>query len=267
MDTPLTKRVTMIELFYDLVFAYMISQATALIHHLDHGLVSPVSFLIFAIVVIVFINSWMVQSVFTNRYGSSSWLDIGFYFIDMMILLFMTNAFDQTSARDMRTFFLAASCLSLTLLAQYLIVWFRSQVLIDRQIARAFSLILLLRTLVLLIGGLFNTSWGRAIALVGIIISWWLPSLTGKYTKQHPIIFSHLLERLTLLIIMRPLSALLTISNLALSQWARSLSSQLLPHSFLLTSLNLTTWLKKSEKGRPATDWFTCTTWSCLVSA
>lgn len=42
----LTKRVTMIELFYDLVFAYMISQATSLIHHLSHGTVSPISFLI-----------------------------------------------------------------------------------------------------------------------------------------------------------------------------------------------------------------------------
>ena len=32
--------------------------------------------------------------------------------------------------------------------------------------------------------------------------SWILPSFTGKYTnKKHPIIFSHLLERLTLLII------------------------------------------------------------------
>ena len=64
IDMPqLTKRVTMIELFYDLVFAYMISQATSLIHHLSHGTVSPISFLIFAVVVIVFINSWMVQSV------------------------------------------------------------------------------------------------------------------------------------------------------------------------------------------------------------
>lgn len=67
MSQPLTKRVTMIELFYDLIFAYMISQATSLIHHLYHGIVSPISFLIFAIIVIVFINSWMVQSVFTNR--------------------------------------------------------------------------------------------------------------------------------------------------------------------------------------------------------
>ncbi|KRK54948.1 hypothetical protein FC22_GL001233 [Lactobacillus johnsonii ATCC 33200] len=56
----------------------MISQATSLIHHLQHGTISPVSFLIFAVIVIVFINSWMVQSVFTNRYGSSSWTDITF---------------------------------------------------------------------------------------------------------------------------------------------------------------------------------------------
>lgn len=41
IDMPqLTKRVTMIELFYDLLFAYMISQATSLIHHLEHGMVS-----------------------------------------------------------------------------------------------------------------------------------------------------------------------------------------------------------------------------------
>lgn len=95
----LTKRVTMIELFYDLVFAYMISQATGLIHHLDHGMVSPVSFLIFAVIVVVFINSWMVQSVFTNRFGASSWTDIIFYFIDMMILLYMSNSFDETSSK------------------------------------------------------------------------------------------------------------------------------------------------------------------------
>ncbi|WP_270253383.1 low temperature requirement protein A [Lactobacillus johnsonii] len=63
MPNILTKRVSMIELFYDLVFAYMISQATSLIHHLQHGTISPVSFLIFAVIVIVFINSWMVQSV------------------------------------------------------------------------------------------------------------------------------------------------------------------------------------------------------------
>ena len=78
MDNILTKRVSMIELFYDLVFAYMLSQATELIHHLEHGIINPTSFMVFTVIVIVFINSWMFQSVFTNRYGNSSWQIVKF---------------------------------------------------------------------------------------------------------------------------------------------------------------------------------------------
>ncbi|GAA0039055.1 hypothetical protein LANSK_15320 [Lactobacillus amylovorus subsp. amylovorus] len=168
IDMPqLTKRVTMIEMFYDLVFAYMISQATSLIHHLNHGTVSPISFLIFAVVVIVFINSWMVQSVFTNRFGSSSWTDIAFYFVDMMILLYMTNSFGNTSSENMTTFFMAASLLSLTLLLQYLIVYFKADYQADKDIAKVFSGILLFRTLTLLIGGLSNAGWARLVAFLG----------------------------------------------------------------------------------------------------
>lgn len=58
------KKVTLFELFYDLVFVYMISRATELIHHLYEGVISPLALVTFTIVVIVFINSWMVQTVF-----------------------------------------------------------------------------------------------------------------------------------------------------------------------------------------------------------
>lgn len=201
MDNILTKRVSMIELFYDLVFAYMLSQATELIHHLEHGIVNPISFLVFTVIVIVFINSWMFQSVFTNRYGNSSWKDIIFYFIDMGILLYMANAFSETNSHHLQSFFFAAGLLSLTLMIEYLIVYFKSDNQNDKAIARTFSLILLLRTVTLCIGGLFDNHVGRWVAFLGIIVSWLLPATTGKYTRHHPIIFSHLLERLTLLII------------------------------------------------------------------
>lgn len=201
MNNIPTKRVSMIELFYDLVFAYMLSQATELIHHLKHGVISPVSFLIFTIVVVVFINSWMFQSVFTNRYGKSSWKDVIFYFFDMGILLYMANAFTETTSRYLQSFFFAAGLLSLTLMFEYLIVYFRSINNNDKAIARIFSLILLLRTVTLFIGGLFDNHISRWTAFLGIIVSWLLPATTGKYTRQHPIIFSHILERLTLLII------------------------------------------------------------------
>ena len=101
----LTKRVSLIELFYDLVFVYMVSQATGLIHHLHHGVINLTTLGIFFLVIIVFINSWMVQMVFTNRYGQSSWTNIVFSFIDMAIVLYMSNAFTATFDQNLATFF------------------------------------------------------------------------------------------------------------------------------------------------------------------
>lgn len=197
----LTKRVSLIELFYDLVFVYMVSQATGLIHHLHHGVINLTTLGIFFLVIIVFINSWMVQMVFTNRYGQSSWTNIVFSFIDMAIVLYMSNAFTATFDQNLATFFIAAGLLSLTLCLQYLITYFQVKKEADKKIAAAFTRILGFRTVTLLIGGLFYNPFGISIALVGIIISWIAPGFTGKYTHQHPIIFSHILERLTALII------------------------------------------------------------------
>ena len=80
-------------------------------------------------------------------------------------------------------------------------MYLKAQNNIDRNIAKIFCEILLFRAIVLLIGGLFNNSLAQLIAIIGVIISWILPAFTGKFTHQHPIIFSRLLERLTLLII------------------------------------------------------------------
>lgn len=201
MAEQLSKRVTLIEAFYDLVFVYMISRATALIHQLTDGVVKPTTFLIFTFVVIVFINSWMVQTVFTNRYGSSSWSDMFYAFVDMAIVLYMSNSFSGSLTYDLHPFFIAAGLLSATLLAQYLGVRLKTAARIDQQIATVFIYILLIRTCTLLIAGFIPEPIGIPLALVGIISSWIAPSFTGKYTKHHPIIFSHLVERLSLLTI------------------------------------------------------------------
>lgn len=154
-----------------------------------------------AMVIVIFINSWMVQAVFTNRYGTGGWLDIGFYFVDMMILLYMIGAFSAISAANFMQLFLAAGLLSLTRMCQYLLVYLQTKSPVDKKISAAFTGILAFRTITFMIGGLSNTVWARWFAILDLLISWLLPAFTGKYTKQHPIIFSHLLERLTLLII------------------------------------------------------------------
>ncbi|MCD7136855.1 low temperature requirement protein A [Limosilactobacillus balticus] len=140
--------------------------------------------------------------VFTNRYGKLSGTNIVFSFVDMAILLYMSNSFSTTFNWHLAIFFVAAGLLSLTLCIQYVLVYFQTEKKIDKQITRAFIGILIFRSVTLFIGGIFYQSKGGvAIAFAGIIISWIAPGFTGKYTKHHPIIFSHLLERLTALII------------------------------------------------------------------
>lgn len=135
-----SKRVSLIELFYDLVFVYMISRATELLHHLHNGMISPTALIIFIFVVIVFINSWMVQTVFTNRYGESSWTNILFSFVDMAIILYMSNTFSATIDYNLQPFFIAASLLSATLALQYALVYIKTDNQNDKNIARIFPL-------------------------------------------------------------------------------------------------------------------------------
>lgn len=82
MPEQLEKRVSMIELFYD-------HDHWPLYRHLSDGDRHLYQFL----------------DVFTNRCG---WLDIGFYFVDMMILLYMIGAFSAISAANFMQLFLTA---------------------------------------------------------------------------------------------------------------------------------------------------------------
>ena len=66
------KRVEFSELFYDLVFVFAISKATTLIEYLHNGILTWNSFLDFFMAVLVLTDSWMIQTVYTNRYGKSS---------------------------------------------------------------------------------------------------------------------------------------------------------------------------------------------------
>ncbi len=198
---PSGKRVSLVELFYDLVYVYMISRATALLRHTKNGTIDPLAVAVFVLVIVVFVNSWMVQMVFTNRYGRGSWTDMFFSFADMAIVLYMSNAFGAGFDRHLTTFFIAAGLLSLTLCLQYLLAHHRSATAADKQITTIFAAILGFRTLALIVGAVVGGTVGLVIALLGILVSWIAPGFTGAYTRQHPIIFSHLLERLTALTI------------------------------------------------------------------
>lgn len=196
------KKVELPELFYDLVFAYAISQATDLLHHFQGSTASVISaFIIFSVVMVVFINTWMIKSVFINRYGKNSMTDIILFMIDMAILLYMSNAFEGDIHNWFQPFAIATGLLSTVLVIQYGTVYLTAVKKDDKKIAKLMMMIVAIRTVFVFIGSFLPLDIGIVVFLLGIAVSWILPALGGSVLKLHPLNFPHILERLTLLTI------------------------------------------------------------------
>jgi Predicted membrane protein len=207
------KKVELTELFYDLVFVYAISQLTGLLTHIPEGISFLRQLIIFSVVMVVFINTWMIETVFTNRYGKNSIGNILFFMFDMMIVLFMSKNFTGSIQQWFHPFALAAALLSGTLVLQYLLVYLKTTSATDKQITKLFVYILSLRTIPLLVGAFLPFKLGLTVSLLGILASWILPGIFTNKMTGHPINFPHLLERLTALVIISFGESIVDIAN------------------------------------------------------
>lgn len=213
------KKVELTELFYDLVYVYTISQLTSIIHHAHHGVVSPQSFFNFSVGLIIFINSWMVQTVYTNRFGRNSLRNIIFMFLQMICLLPASRAVSGDWQTNFVWIFLPMALISLLLLVQYILEYFQTSDIADKSFIREFFYILGLRSLLLFVSLVFPYEVGIWIALVGIVSTWLLPALLSDPNRGfvsadlRPVNFPHLMERLSLLVIITFGESLIGISD------------------------------------------------------
>ncbi|HEL1618948.1 TPA: low temperature requirement protein A [Streptococcus suis] len=213
------KKVELTELFYDLVYVYTISQLTSIIHHAHQGVVSPQSFFNFSVGLIIFVNSWMVQTVFTNRFGSNSLRNIIFMFLQMICLLVASSAVAGDWQTSFVWIFLPMAIISLLLLVQYILEYFQTSNDADRSLMKQFFYILGLRSVMLFLSLFFPYEIGMWIALVGILSTWLLPGLLSDPNRGfvsadlNPVNFPHLMERLSLLVIITFGESLIGISE------------------------------------------------------
>ncbi|MGT2883839.1 low temperature requirement protein A [Streptococcus ferus] len=201
------KKVELTELFYDLVYVYTISQLTSIIHHVHHGFVTPYAFFTFVIALIIFINSWMVQTVFTNRFGQNSLTNILFMFAQMLCLLIASTAVTEEWSKSFVPFILPMAFISLILLVQYIVEYFKAEAEADRGLIRQYFYILGIRSLTLLVSIFLPYQLGLIVAVAGVLLTWILPGVLTNpkqgYVSEdvRAINFPHLIERLSLLVI------------------------------------------------------------------
>ncbi|MFC3931769.1 low temperature requirement protein A [Streptococcus dentapri] len=196
------KKVELTELFYDLVFVYAISQMTEFIHHLHHGVIPLANIYSGILALVILVNTWMIETIFTNRYGSNSLLDIGFMVVNMGAMLYLANTFTvEDAARNYLPFVSVVGVASLTLLLQYIVCYKRTNDLVTRQTTKGFIGILSFRLVMIVISLFLPFYIGVTVFATGIALSTFYPLFQLKQKEVTPVDFPHLLERVTLLVI------------------------------------------------------------------
>ena len=196
------KRVEFSELFYDLVFVFAISKATALIHPLHSGVVAWDSLLDFFISVMVIINSWMIQTIYTNRYGTNSLFNMVIMFINMGLMLFMSNMIGYNWQQWFYYTCWAVGTLTLTLFFQYLVEFFRKSTdNTDRESIKGFLWLTGLQSLGAYLAALFPIYVGVYIFIASILLTFIVPIFLITKDEHFQVNLPHLIERVSLLVI------------------------------------------------------------------
>lgn len=196
------KRVEFSELFYDLVFVFAISKVTTLIDHLHNGILTWNSFLDFFMAVLVLTDSWMIQTVYTNRYGKNSLFNIVIMFIKMGLLLFIANMMGPDWQQYFNYLCWAIGTLTLTLFFQYLVEFFRKSTDdVNRKSIKDFLWITGLGSLGVYLAALLPIYVGVYTLFASILLTFIMPIILLSKDEHYQVNFPHLIERLSLLVI------------------------------------------------------------------
>lgn len=191
----IAKPVGMFELFYDLVFVYAISRITAMIHHPVSGSIPLVTFLQFLLVVIVVMQIWLYQVIYFNRYSKNRFLDIGGLVLNMFVAVYLANNINTEWRITFHYFNIAMAVMILILFCQYLFVK------ADNNDKQAFLIILGLEFILIIVGLIIGYPVGIYFCISGYIVGFILPLFLKGMFKAERVNFPHLVERVSLIVI------------------------------------------------------------------
>ena len=191
----IAKPVGMFELFYDLVFVYAMSRITAMIHHPVNGSIPLVTFLQFLLVVIVVMQIWLYQVIYFNRCSKNQFLDIGGLVLNMFVAVYLANNINTEWQITFHYFNIAMAAMILILFCQYLFVK------ADNNDKQAFLIILGIEFILIIVGLIIGYPVGIYFCISGYIVGFILPLFLKGMFKAERVNFPHLVERVSLIVI------------------------------------------------------------------
>lgn len=197
-----TKRVSVLEIFYDFVFVtglftllYMLADITK--YPLETNLIWR-----FALTLSVILYVWFSQAAYNNRYLKEGPLDYVCHFFDMTVFLFL---FKGNTASWKDSWVLLSACLaflSLSLALRYGLQWLKAQDDQNKYYAASHALIFLAQGGLLLLGTKLPYEWGVAALVVAILAGWLAPFYFLRDRQVPALDFDRLKDRTSLMTMM-----------------------------------------------------------------
>lgn len=78
-------------------------------------MLSVYTIFVYLMTLLILINCWMIQTVYTNRYGKNSLFNMVIMFINMAMMLFMSNMMTRDWSDYFHYFCIAVGILTLSL--------------------------------------------------------------------------------------------------------------------------------------------------------
>lgn len=205
------KPVSMLELFYDLIFVYAISRITAMIHHPVGGGLALGTYGEFITAIILVMQLWLYQTLYINRFGRSRLVDTVGLMISMYAAIYLANNINTTWETTFQAFNSAMLLTVGNLLWQYLCgtgkhPW-------RGRDERAFIITLLVEFVAILGGLLLGYRYGIYLCVFGGLVGFLMPLAFFRLFESAKVNFPHLVERLSLIIIISFGEALVNVTQ------------------------------------------------------
>lgn len=191
------KKVTWLELFYDLLFVAAVSKASHVLLHVESGVISVEYLSKFILIFVPIWWAWVGQSLFVNRFGQDIFSHRIFLILQLFFVLIMTASLSVNFDQYYMPFLIGYVGLRAMTAIQYLTV--NKNEAADRKITARYLGSRFWIGLVISALSLFFDSWIRYLVLyAGITVDILLPLIGRKYLVKSPINTHHLLERFSL---------------------------------------------------------------------
>lgn len=191
------KKVTWLELFYDLLFVAAVSKATHVLLHVEHSSISIEHLAKFILIFVPIWWAWVGQTVYNNRYGEDHVNNRIFMILQLFFVLIMTASLNVDFDANYVPFFIGYVGLRGLTAIQYMLSARRGAS--HKQTAAQFLGTYFWLGIAVSCCSLLFDSWIRyAVLYAGIAIDIIVPLIGRHKLVRTPIHTAHLLERFAL---------------------------------------------------------------------